>query len=98
MRAISGPIYAEILSGVPNQASFKRTRTLLQSLRWLPEPSAIWDRIAEVRFHLARLGYQASIVDLMIGLSASDAGVELLTRDRDLEHIARALPLTISLF
>jgi hypothetical protein len=96
--AISGPIYAEVLSGAPTRAAVDHLRTLLRSLRWLPDPPAFWERIAEARFHLARQGYQASIADLMIAVTACETGLVLLTRDRDFEHIARVLPLAISLF
>lgn len=96
--AISGPIYAEVLSGAPTRAALDHLRTLLRSLRWLPDPPALWERVAEVRFNLARQGYQAAIVDIMIGIAAADAGLVLLTRDRDFEYIAEALPLTVSLF
>ncbi len=96
--ALSGPIYAEVLSGAPTRAAQNRLRTLLRALRWLPEPAEVWDRIAETRFALAQQGYQAKLVDVMIALTAAESGVGLLTRDRDFQWIHRVLPLNLALF
>lgn len=96
--AINGPIYAELLSGALTREIQNQLKILLRSLHWIREPSDIWDRVAEARFTLARQGHQATLVDVMIAISAAEAGAVLLTRDRDFERISLALPLTLSLF
>ena len=96
--AVSGPIYAEILSGARNDAEFDRLKTLLASLDWMEVPADAWDSVARSRFLLARKGHQASIADLLIAVIAVSNGQALLTRDRDFLPIAKVLPLDLRLF
>lgn len=97
--AICGAVYAELLSGAVNHELLGRLRLTLRSLNWLPEPPDVWDRIADTRFALARQGYQASLVDVMVAISAAESGTGLLTRDRDFEYIGRVLPaLSVEIF
>jgi len=96
--AVTGPIYAEVLSGARTRDLQQRLRERLRSLLWLREPPDVWERIAEVRFQLARLGRQASLVDTMIALIAAEAACTLLTRDRDFDALARVLPLEHEVF
>ena len=94
----AGPIAAEVLSGAPSRKDFDLLKRVFHGLEWLSEPKAIWDRLAEHRFALARRGYQASLVDLMIALSALDAGHALLTRDRDFRRIQGVIPIEVEVF
>ena len=96
--AIAGPVYAEVLSGTASRADFELLGSVLQGLDWLPEPARLWDRIAEARFTLARRGFQAAILDLIIALCALDASHTLLTRDRDFARIQTVLPFDLDLF
>jgi predicted nucleic acid-binding protein len=73
-------------------------KRVFHGLEWLSDPTALWDRLAEHRFALARRGYQASLVDLMIALSALDAGHALLTRDRDFRRIQGVIPIEVEIF
>jgi predicted nucleic acid-binding protein len=96
--AISGPIYAEVTSGARSQADFERLRSRLASLDWLGEPEDLWNDVARARFLLAREGFQASIVDLMIAATANAAKQTLLTRDRDFVRISRVIATDVQLF
>lgn len=96
--AITGPIYAEVLSGCRHHQDFGRVRTFFRSLAWISEPTGIWDRVAEARFLLIRKGKQSSVTDLIIALAAESAGSPLLTRDRDFTPISEVIPLTLLLF
>ena len=93
-----GPVLAEVLSGAPSYAEWKRLERLLGALDWLPLPLDVWRRAAEARFNLARRGTQAALVDLLIALVAIEADAALHTRDRDFERIAEVLPLRLELF
>lgn len=95
---ICGPIYAELLSGTPDRVAHDRLRTRLRSLRWIEQQGEVWDRVAQTRFTLARLGYQVSLVDVMIAHTAVEAGAGLLTQDRDFQHIGLVLPLNLVVF
>ena len=81
--AITGPVAAEVLSGARTRPEFDLLGRLLQGLDRLPEPDSVWERVAEHRFALARQGYKASLVDLVIALTALDGKHALLTRDTD---------------
>lgn len=94
---LCGPVLAEVLSGAPSWAEWRRLERLLGALDWLPLPLDVWRRAAEARFTLARRGTQAALADLLIALAAVEADAALLTRDRDFARIAEALPLRLEL-
>ena len=96
--AITGPVAAEVLSGARTRADFDLLKRLLHGLSRLPDPEALWDRVAEHRFALARRGYQASLVDLTIALAALDTGHALLTRDLDFRRIQAVVPVELEIF
>ncbi len=96
--AITGPISAEVLSGVRSRSDFDLLKRLLHGLEWLAEPPSVWERVAEHRFALARRGYEASLVDLTIALSALDAGHVLLTRDSYFRRIQAVIPMELQVF
>jgi predicted nucleic acid-binding protein len=96
--AVTGPIYAEVVSGSPDRSGFDRLGRLLRSLGWLDAPQAAWQRVAELRFTLARQGVQAHLVDLVIAVTALEWGHLLLTRDRDFAAIGRVCPLDLEIF
>lgn len=96
--AITGPVFAEVLSGARRAADFDLLNRLLRGLDRLAEPEALWDRVAEHRFALARRGYQASLVDLTIALAALDSGHALLTRDLDFRRIQAVIPAELEIF
>ena len=95
---INGPIFAEIVSGARDVAAQNEMKMLLLDVRWLRPAEPIWQRVADTRFALARLGQTCEILDVMIALTAADWGVKLLTRDRDFQRIARVLPLDLEVF
>lgn len=96
--AIAGAVYAEILSGTASRGDFELLSGLLHGLEWLPEPPNFWERIAEARFTLARVGFQAATLDLIIALCASNASHTLLTRDRDFTRIQTVLAFELEVF
>jgi len=96
--AITGPISAEVLSGARSRKEFDLLKRLLEGLEWLPEPSDLWEKVVEQRFALARKGFQASLIDLTIALSALEAGDALMTRDRGFSKIQDLVPFELDLF
>ncbi len=96
--AVSGPIFAEVVSGARTTSHFELLKRLLGGLDRLDEPEGLWDRVAEHRFALARRGYQASLVDLTIALAALDSAHILLTRDRDFRQIQAVIPAELEVF
>lgn len=96
--ATAGAVYAEVLSGTASRGDFDLLSGLLHGLEWLPEPRDLWERVAEARFTLARRGFQAAIVDLVIALCALEARHTLLTRDRDFTRIRTVVPFELEVF
>jgi predicted nucleic acid-binding protein len=96
--AVTGPIRAEVLSGSSSSAQYERLRQLFDGLVAVPDPHALWERVAEYRFALARGGFQAEIVDLAIAVAAFAGGLRLLTRDRDFQRIRTVVPIELDLF
>lgn len=95
---MAGPIYAEILSGTKTRASHEQLADLLEGLNRIPEPPDAWEQVALARFTLAREGFQASLVDLLIAVVAASAGHSILTRDHDFERIVRVIPFELEVF
>ncbi len=96
--AICGPITAEVVSGARTLAVFNELRARLRGINQLPDPSDIWDRVAEARFNLARQGIQAHLADLVIAVTANVHGHSLLTRDKDFVRIAKVVVLDVDIF
>jgi predicted nucleic acid-binding protein len=96
--AVTGPIRAEVLSGSTSSMQYEQLRQLFDGLVGIPDPPAMWERVAEYRFALARGGFQADIVDLAIAVTAFASGLRLLTRDRDFERIRTVVPIELDLF
>ncbi len=96
--AVTGPIRAEVLSGARSSGEYERLRRLFEGLTAVADPPALWDRVAEYRFALARGGFQAEIVDLAVAVAAFAGGYRLLTRDRDFARIRTVVPIELDLF
>ncbi len=95
--AFTGPIRAEVLSGARSRADYEHLRSLFDGLVAVPDPPALWERVAEYRFALARGGFQAEIVDLAIAVATFARGDRLLTRNRDFERIQTVVPIDLDL-
>lgn len=93
--AVCGPIVAEVLSGTKTRADFARVKSAFEGLDLLPDPVDAWPRVGEARFALARRGTQAALIDVLIALTAADAGHGLLTRDSDFRRIAAVVPVEL---
>ena len=95
---ICGPVSAELLSGARTSGEYAILKELGEGLDWLPDPAGAWNRVADYRFALARAGFLAGLVDILIAITAFDAGLTLLTRDRDFARIRTVVPIELDLF
>ena len=95
---VTGPVFVELVSGAKNKAVQTELKALLLEVPWLTPTEPVWERIAETRSLLARLGQACSVIDIMIAQAACDWGAKLLTRDRDFERMAGVLPLDLEVF
>ena len=95
---ICGPVAAELLSGAQSSSEFAMLRDLAEGLEWVADPEAVWTRVADYRFALARGGFRAGLVDLVIAVAALEAGLPLLTRDHAFARIRTVVPIELDLF
>ena len=93
-----GPTFAEVVSGATNALEMRRLALLLRALTWVEPEANPWSRIAEARFALARAGVAASLVDLLIALTAFESGVFFLIRDQDFTRIKVVVSLSLEVF
>jgi predicted nucleic acid-binding protein len=89
---IHGIVRAEILSGSRSESEFLLLKNYLSAIPVPPDPDDLWDRVAVARFKLSRKGYQASIADLVIGVTAVVHRKKLFTLDLQFKNIQSALP------
>ena len=61
-------------------------------------PEGVWTRVADYRFALARGGFRAGLVNLVVAVGALDSGLPLLTRDRAFARIRTVVPIELDLF
>lgn len=88
-------IVAEILSGCKTQRQFQKLKTYLATLPKIHPPENTWEKIASTRFRLARKGFQASIPDLFIALTASHHEKVLFTKDEQFKAISTVVSLEL---
>jgi len=96
--AVTGPIVAEVASGAQSLASFDELQNRLRALHVLQDPPDLWQRVAAVRFQLARRGVQANLVDLTIAVTASVHSHALMTRDQDFTEIGKTVLLDLHVY
>ncbi len=91
----TGLVIQEVLQGVTGP---KHRSALLRSLRYLPvlAPS-VDDHVgaADVRNRCRRGGVQVGTIDALLISLCQGHGLTMLTADRDFEHAARIVPLSI---
>ena len=95
---ICGPVEAELLSGARTSREFAALKALAEGLEAVPDADRMWARVRDYRFALARGGFLAGLIDLVIAATAFDAGLPLLTRDRDFQRIRTVVPIELDLF
>jgi predicted nucleic acid-binding protein len=95
---LCGPVLSEVLSRARDRVTYQRLSVLLGALPRLAPAADEWQRVADLRFLLARQGTQAHLIDLLIAVTAADCRASLLTRDRDFKRIAGVLSVDLVLF
>ena len=95
---ICGPVAAELLSGARTSREFAVLKELADGLEVVADPDRMWTRVREYRFALARGGFRVGLIDLVVAATALDAGLPLLTRDRDFQRIRTVVPIELDLF
>ena len=90
-----GPIRQELLSGIREEAQFKKIRDYLRAF---PEPSleaADYEDAANMSNRCRTRGIAGSAVDFLICAVANRRGWSIFTTDRDFQNYVEVIPLRL---
>lgn len=86
------PVLTELLSDPGMTAEVSKTLSEVPAIEILP---GFWGRAGALRATVLRKRRKARLGDALIAQSCLDAGIPLLTRDRDFRAFAEAASLTL---
>lgn len=96
MRArIIGPVRQEVLSGVRTDEQFDRLRAALGAFPDLELQTEDFERAAQFYTLCRRRGVQGSNTDFLLCAVAERHELSILTADKDFDHFAEHLPVTL---
>jgi predicted nucleic acid-binding protein len=90
-----GPIRQELLSGIREEAEFKKLRDYLRAFVDPPLESADYEEAAHMNNRCRARGIAGSAVDFLICAAAHRRGWAIFTTDRDFQNYASVLPLRL---
>jgi predicted nucleic acid-binding protein len=93
---VIGPIRQEILSGIPDEAQFRKLKAKLRAFEDLGITSDDYELAAEFYNACRKRGVQGSHIDFLICAVAARNQLPVFTLDEDFERYAQ--PLGISLY
>jgi predicted nucleic acid-binding protein len=92
---ILGPIRQELLSGIREQAQFRRLRDYLRAFPEHPLEMADYEESAHMNNRCRAKGISGSAVDFLICAAAHRRNWVIFTTDRDFSKYASVLPLRL---
>jgi predicted nucleic acid-binding protein len=92
-----GPVRQEILSGIREEAQFRRIRNHLQGFGDVPLRMQDYEEAAALTNRCRSSGIAGSPVDMLICSVSLRNGWQIFTTDRDFSHYARVLPIQLFL-
>ncbi len=90
-----GPIRQELLSGIREEAQFKKIRDYLRAFREPSLEAEDYEDAASMSNLCRRRGIAGSPVDFLICAAAHRRGWSILTTDRDFQNYASVLPVRL---
>jgi len=90
-----GPIRQELLSGIREEAQFKRIRDYLRAFREPSLEAVDYEDAARMSNQCRSRGIAGSPVDFLICAAAHRRGWTILTTDRDFRNYASVLPVRL---
>jgi len=90
-----GPIRQELLSGIREEAQFRKLRDYLRAFQELPLETADYEEAASMNNRCRARGVAGSAVDFLICAVAHRRSWAILTTDRDFENYAKVLPVRL---
>lgn len=90
-----GPIRQELLSGIREEAQFRKLRDYLRAFLEHPLEAADYEEAAHMNNRCRAQGIAGSAVDFLICAAAHRRGWSVLTTDQDFQNYASVLPLRL---
>jgi predicted nucleic acid-binding protein len=90
-----GPIRQELLSGIREEAQFRKLRDHLRAFPDHPLEAADYEEAAHMNNRCRARGIAGSAVDFLICAAAHRRGWAILTTDRDFQNYASVLPVRL---
>ena len=92
-----GPIRQELLSGIREEATFKKVRDQLRAFDQVPLNISDYEEAAHMSNQCRARGIAGSPIDFLICASAHRRNWQILTTDRDFSRYASVLPVKLYL-
>jgi len=90
-----GPVRQELLSGIREEAQFRRLRDYLRAFPEQVLAAEDYEEAAQMNDRCRNRGVAGSAVDFLICAAAQRRGWSILTTDRDFQNYAAVLPLRL---
>jgi hypothetical protein len=90
-----GPVRQELLSGIREEAQFRRLRDYLRAFPEQVLAAEDYEEAAQMNKRCRNRGVAGSAVDFLICAAAQRRGWSILTTDRDFQNYAAVLPLRL---
>jgi predicted nucleic acid-binding protein len=89
---LAGPVRQELLSGIREEASFKKLRDQLRAFQRVPLDDVDYEEAARLNNQCQARGITGSAIDFLICSVALRRGWQIFTNDRDFARYASVLP------
>jgi predicted nucleic acid-binding protein len=90
-----GPVRQELLSGIREEAQFRRLRDYLRAFPEQSLGAEDYEEAAQMNNRCRNRGVAGSAIDFLICASAQRRGWSIFTTDRDFQNYAEVLPLRL---
>lgn len=90
-----GPVRQELLSGIREEAQFRKLREYLRAFQDDPLQTADYEEAARMNNQCRGQGIAGSAVDFLICAAAHRRGWAIFTTDQDFQNYAEVLPLRL---
>jgi hypothetical protein len=88
-----GPVRQELLSGIREEAQFRKLRDYLRAFPEQPLEAEDFEEAAQMNNRCRARGIAGSAIDFLICAAAHRRGWAIFTTDRDFQNYASVLPL-----
>jgi hypothetical protein len=90
-----GPVRQELLSGIREEANFKKLRDQLRAFEQVPLEINDYEEAASLNNQCRARGIAGSAIDVLICATALRRNWQIFTTDRDFSRYATVLPLKL---